>query len=117
MSFCEALKSLTTFVCAAICWGWPPVPRPTNQRTTTPPLGPGWSTGSGADVTSGVGSAVAACDAAAWLAGAFDGVCPAQAVATMATIAMSTIGIRGPDRDRNIARGLLSLEILIDLLP
>ena len=35
------------------CWGWVPAPRPMNQRTTLPPLGPGpAATGSGVTMTS-----------------------------------------------------------------
>ena len=32
------------------CCGWPPVPRPMNQRTIAPPLGPGPVSGRGAGV-------------------------------------------------------------------
>src|SRR3954471_15844543 len=41
MAFWLALKSVANFCSAATCSGLPPLPRPMNQRTTLPPLGPG----------------------------------------------------------------------------
>ena len=35
------LNALTKSVWTWICCGWPPAPRPTNQRMTWPPFGPG----------------------------------------------------------------------------
>jgi hypothetical protein len=95
------LKSLTNWDSAWSCCGWPPAPRPTNQLTTTPPFGPGWSAAIGGGVTAGGGVAVSTAAALALAAalGAVDEVVPPQAVTTMAAIAIRAIKARGPDRE------------------
>src|SRR5215218_7020760 len=108
-SFCELLYSATNAVWAAICCGCPPAPRPTNQRTTTPPFGPGTSVSIGAAVTSGVGSGVAAgCEAAAVVAAALGAgdADPPQAVTMSARMPSRLNALRGPERVWCIA-GLL----------
>src|SRR5207302_1423358 len=96
----------------AICCGWPPAPRPTNQRMTGWPSGPTAPTGAG--VTSGVGASVAlaagavdgAVDAAPLLGavvGAGVAVLPVHAATTSTAVPTSMASFRGPDLVRDIA--------------
>src|SRR2546423_15051303 len=90
MSFWLALKAVTTSVSAWICWGWAPVPRPMNQRTILPLLGPRPESGTGGGVMiSGVGDAAAVVGAAAEGAGV---AAVPHAAKTVATIARNATG-------------------------
>src|SRR3954454_24202522 len=101
--------------CSGPIWaGWVPPPRPMNQRTTVPPLGPGPAAiGAGVMLTvdgdgSGVAEAAAATDAAVEGDGLADDW---QAVASRTTIAIRAIQLRGADRERSIAIDSSSVEI------
>jgi hypothetical protein len=65
MSLCDALYASANACSTGRLAGWVPAPRPMNQTTTVPPLGPGWPCGSGVliSVGTGVGEASAFRDA------------------------------------------------------
>src|SRR5690349_24687508 len=96
------LNLLTKSVWTWICCGWPPAPRPTNQRMICPPLGPGTLASTGAAVTSGVGEGVAAAalsdGATAASDGAADGVEPPHAATINATTAARIPSLARLDR-------------------
>src|SRR5215218_6889256 len=94
------LNALTKSVWTWICCGWPPAPRPTNQRMIWPPLGPGTLASTGSGVTSGVGDGVAPALAEATAAsdGAAVGVEPPHAAAMIATVAARTPSLARLDR-------------------
>src|SRR5690348_11149118 len=98
--------------CSGPIWaGWVPAPRPMNQRTTVPPLGPGPAAmGAGVMLTvDGEGSAVWAAAVAALEAPGADGDGLADelhAPTRMASAPRIVTVLRGPDRIWFIA-GLL----------
>src|SRR5712691_3346020 len=102
-SFWDELNVLTKVDSAASCCGCPPAPSPTNQLTTTPPLGPG-PAAIGAGVMAGGADAEATATGAVEAVADGDGDADAlHAVAIMTTKAPITRTLCGAVPERFIA--------------
>src|SRR4051794_18733990 len=93
--------------CSGPIWaGCVPAPRPMNQRTTTPPFGPGPAAIGGGVMSTVDGDGRAVCVGAGATDAGADGAGLADdwhAVASRTTAAVRAIRVRGADRERSIA--------------